>query len=301
MASVVHISEKNVGLFLSLIPDYIKEEIMTDEDILLFGIESDDTAAGVCVVRLIAPEAHILWYYLHESFRGMGVGIAAFMELSYLLQGAYGVDYISMDIPAEGGQRLWRMINGFPVSLGRLPECHISTTVGRLRASKRLTASSKSSIPLSKLGKRQLKEFCGELKKRGMDLVPMPIAPKDYATEMSAIYMKDEQPTGILLVSRGRKSLAIPYLASLKPSPVVLSDMMCFVREQTLRVRDDVPISMNIVDKKLKQIVSVLLGVENDDEIFIHSKRAVIDLSYLNDADEEIRDRLSLWDEIKKS
>ncbi len=300
MATIVHISEKNVGLFLPMIPDYIKEEIMTDEDILLFGIEDDEAAAGVCVARLIAPEAHILWYYLHESLRGMGIGLAGFMELSELFKSNYGVDFITMGIPAEGGEKIERMIGGLPVTTGSLPECHISTTVGKMRSSKRLSAASKNSISLLELDEKKLRAFCGELKNKGLDLVPMPIDKKAYAANLSAVCMKEDMPVGILLISKDEGSLSIPYLATLTQSPTVLNDMMCFVKEKTMRLRDDVPLSMNLVDKKLKKIVSVFLDIKEDDEAFIHSKRAVIDLSFLEEAEDEVKNQILLWEELRK-
>ena len=92
----------------------------------------------------------------------------------------------------------------------------------------------------------------------------------------------------------------VPYLVSLSNSPAVLMDMMCFVRDKTRRVRDEVPLSMNLVDKRLKKLVRAFLDMKDEDEEgFTYNTRATLDLEFLDEADRETEEWLTLWREVK--
>ncbi|MBR5969313.1 MAG: hypothetical protein IK016_03085 [Lachnospiraceae bacterium] len=299
MAQIVQINEQNIAYFIPMLPAYLLEELEADPDMLLFGVESEELAAGVCAAVVTAPQAEILWFYLAQPFRGTGIALEGFSELLCELQRSYGIRVVTADLPAGECDAMRRLLSTFPVTYTKLPAGRYETTVGRMRDAKKLSHASRNSVALSKLSGGKLRSLCNELGNAGNDLVPLPFPAELYTPELSAVYMEQNRPTAVLLVKDRGAHVEIPFFASLSSDPKALADVMYFVRERMEGFDAEMPLIMNLAGQRFLKLVRSLLELKEEDETgFVRNVRAGIDLSFLQESERETADWLETCGEI---
>ena len=285
MAELINITEDNFPAFSPMLPRYIVESFMSDGSVLLFGIESEGMAAGVCAVRVTPPQADIMWFSLHSTFRGYGIGAESLMELNMLLRDSYNVSFITMDLSAGSDPKLRRLFAGLPATYSKTDECVFTTTFGAMRSSERIKGKHDHCIPLLELDVHQLAAFCSELKRDGLDYIDMPIDPDDFLKDMSAVYMEDGKPLGMMLFSKKEDTLELPYLVSLSSNNLALMEMISFAKDNSGSIKDDDTLYMNLVDDRLIGLIKAFLFMDKDDNSgFVNNTRITLDLDYLDEA-----------------
>ena len=293
---IAQINEQNLEYYLSSLPKGFEESILEDDRTLIFGIESFGMAAGAIMVRLVAFKADIFWFYIEETHRGMGTGSKAILMLSKLLHRDYDIEEITMDIFAGSDEGLSHLFNAFPVERETLPQCVFETTLGQLLSSQQLSGKSKSSVALADVEHSKLMRFCNELIDRGEDLVPMPIYPDDYMKEQSAVFNENETPEGILLFARRGEGIEIPIMASFSMNSSAITDMMFFSIDKFRRFSEDTPVTVYIVEPRVKTMIKTLLSMNKDDNYgFMESERITLDLYFLDKTEEEAKQTVDVW------
>ncbi len=296
MTWIVDIDKNNYTYFMPMIPSYVKEEMADDEDLMVYGLVCDRVAAGVCAVYITPPTAGILWYYLDPSCRGIGAGSQCFYELAVFFHDRFGIDEVVMDIPADADESIYKLFDVYDASFTKLPECRFETTLGRLRGSGKLNKPYRHSIALGKLSDRDLKSFCNRIVKENLDLVPMPIDPTQYSVKASAIFMEDDNPAGMLLLSHSKEGIEIPYVVSLSTNPIALMDMFFFAMNKVEKASDDVVVGMSLVDNKLELILRHLLDIKDAyDKEFKYNTRATIPLSFVDEGRRQTAEIINTW------
>ncbi len=296
MANLLFIDEKNIDMFAPIIPDYIREVAVFDEDVIMHGIESDDMACGVIVSRVITFESEILWYYLDPSFRGLGIGHESFELYTERLYDSYGVSSIRMEIPADGDEGLYKLFEGLPANFEKLDKNRFETTVGWLRSSDKIRGGSKHSVALSEVDPNVLRNFSGKLAQAGLGIIDLPIDPSAYEADASAVYMEGDTPKAVLLIERDRESLTIPYMVSISTNSLAIMDMICFVKENTKKYSEDATIYMNLVEPRLTKLVKGLLDMgPGEDDGFTFNRMVTLDLSYIDERRREAMDLIMAW------
>lgn len=301
MASFVSLNTTEYcNLFSPLFPTSLIGEANEDEQIMMLGIEEEGYAVGSCALLMTVPEIEILWFYLDPQFRGRGIGIDAFMQLCEMMKEDFGASIIKMDVFADSDPKLKRLFEGLPAVYEKLPECRLETTIGRIRFSERLKGRSKNSVPLSDVSQQKINVLCEKLIEAQEDLIQMPIVIDDYMKEMSAVYMENDEPAGILLVSKDKEKLEIPYMASLSSDSMALMDMVLFVKEKTARIGEDTALIMNLVNEKLKKLIMLIADSDDEEEYgFVHNERITLDLGYIDEMHEAYEDMLAAWKELE--
>ncbi|MCR5278361.1 MAG: hypothetical protein K6E19_02860 [Lachnospiraceae bacterium] len=296
MANLLYIDESNIDMFAPIIPDYIREVIVSDEDVVLHGIESDDMACGVVVSRVISFEAEILWYYLDPSFRGYGIGHESFQLYAERMHNTYGVSSIRVEIPAGVDKSIYNLFSGLPAEFERLDMGRFETTVGWLRSSEKIRGAAKHSVALSAVDSKALRNFSDKLANEGLGMVDLPIDPRDYEADASAVYMEDDTPKAVLLLQRDGEALTIPYMVSLSSNPVAIMDMICFVKENSRKYSEDAPIYMDMVEPRLSNLIRGLLDIEpGDNDGFVYNQMVTLDLTYIDERMEEAMTLIRNW------
>ncbi len=292
MANILFIDESNIELFAPIIPDYIRDVAVSDDDVIMHGIESDDMACGVIVSRIISFESEILWYYLDPSFRGLGIGHESFELYTERMYDSYGVTSIRMEIPAGGDKDLNKLFEGLPALIEKTEKNRFETTVGWLRSSEKIRGEAKHSVALSEVDANVLKVFSGKLAQAGLGAIDLPIDPASYEADASAVYMEGGMPKAVLLLGRDGDALTIPYMVSVSSNAMVIMDMICFVKDHTQKYSEDATIYMNLVEPRLTKLIKALLDLgPGDDDGFTFNQRVTLDLSYI---DERRRDAMEL-------
>ena len=301
MTVLTEIAKENYLYYAPLLPPFVMEEVQSGENVLIFGFENDEEAAGAAAVRFSGSLAEILWFYLDDGFRGMGIGTESFFLMLQHLRYEYDIVEIFMELQADADPGLFRLFEGLDVRYRDLSECRFETSVGWMRSSEKLKPVSKDCIALSELSDKELRNFCDTLIKNRMALVPMPIVKEHYLPDVSAVYMKDGVPSGILLLKKNGEDMEIPYMAALNKDPLAMIEMMRFVREKTARFQDAARLSMNLVDGRLKDLVKTLLDMDEDDEDgFVHNRMAYLSLGFLDETVQKAELTLTLWDELNR-
>ncbi|MCR5099223.1 MAG: hypothetical protein K6B14_09775 [Lachnospiraceae bacterium] len=298
---ITQINDVNFGYYLPLLPVGFIEILSEDEKTLAFGIEAVGSAVGAIIVKQIAFEADITWFYVQEELRELDIHSEALLHLSELLHDSYGVSVIHMDIAAGSDAYLSDMFNGFHVERTALPQCIFETTLGALSASDKIDRKSTGSMALSALDKKQLMSFCNELINRGLDYVFMPIDPEDYLADQSAVFMEDGSPTGILLISKQGEDLNISYMASISKSPTVISDMISFSIDKVRRFGEDTRVTVSIVEPRIKTLLKGLLSMEPEDDYgFTYSQRVTLNLGFLDEVEAFTTLLIETWEKISE-
>ena len=301
MTVLTEIAKENYLYYAPLLPPFVMEEVQSGENVLIFGFENDEEAAGAAAVRFSGSLAEILWFYLDDGFRGMGIGTESFFLMLQHLRYEYDIVEIFMELQADADPGLFRLFEGLDVRYRDLSECRFETSVGWMRSSEKLKPVSKDCIALSELSDKELRNFCDTLIKNRMALVPMPIVKEHYLPDVSAVYMKDGVPSGILLLKKNGEDMEIPYMAALNKDPLAMIEMMRFVREKTARFQDAARLSMNLVDGRLKDLVKTLLDMDEDDEDgFVHNRMAYLSLDFLEETVQKTELTLTLWEELNR-
>ena len=293
-----NINEKNYIFYKDLIPKDIMEEVMEDRYSLIFGIEAYDTACGAVAVRLTRPEAQILWYYIDPGFRGQGIGSDIFIQLTSILYYNYDIDYVSMELYAGADPKLRRLFYGYEATYEDLRSCSFSTTVGRLYNCPKLSGHAKHCISFRELDDAGLYDLSKKLRQNGMEFIEFPIKKEDYLSDVSAVYMADDKPAGILLVKKRGQDVEIPFLASLSKDPRAIMEMMCFTRKAAVRLGEDTVISMNLVDPRFVAVLKNILDMDDEEDGFVHGTRITLPLDYKDEIRAELDQSISLWQEL---
>jgi hypothetical protein len=124
----------------------------------------------------------------------------------------------------------------------------------------------------------------------------MPIDPTQYSVKASAIFMEDDNPAGMLLLSHSKEGIEIPYVVSLSTNPLALMDMFFFAMNKVEKASDDVAVGMSLVDNKLEIILRHLLDIkEADDKEFKHNIRATIPLSFVEENRRKTAEIIDTW------
>ncbi|MCR5053435.1 MAG: GNAT family N-acetyltransferase [Lachnospiraceae bacterium] len=299
MTVITGIGRENIRYYLPLIPEYVLMEAATDENTEILGIESDQAAAGAIVLRVIPPEAEIIWYYLDPSFRGGGTGSESFLELLEMLKETEGIRYVTMDIPADAPPELKGLFAGYPAEYEKQSTVYFKTRVGVLHSSKPLQGTPKSTVSLKSLDEKLLRAFSNSLVQEHLDYIPMPIDRTKYMADMSGVFMEDGLPTGLLLIAKKGQELEIPFMANLSKNPVAIMDMMYFVCEKTKRFGEDTMISMNLVEEGMLKMIKALLRLEETEEAGFHrAERVVLSLGFLDEFESEAAEMI---EELKQN
>ena len=297
MVNVIDLDESVFDCFAPLFPKYVMEEAMDDEDVVLFGIVDEDVPIGVISARIMPPEAELLWYYLDPSNRGEGLGSESFGLLCRRLYNSLSVKTVRADIPVDADESIYKLFDPYvETTYERLPECRFEIPAGWVHNSGRVGRRAQKSIALGDLDPKELNILCNNLVKAGMDLVPMPIDVREYNAKLSAIYMDEGKPKGLLLVKTHDDYLYIPYMASTVRNPAVLMDMIYFVAAGTRRVSEDVKIYMNLVDPGLKKVVRALFEIdEDDDDAFTYNTRVALSLNFVERENRHAEETLNFF------
>lgn len=281
MNSITYIDQKNYAYYAPLVPSGMHEQIMTDEDMLLFGIESDGMAAGTVVVRILGLEAQLIWFSLDPEFQGMGIGMRSFYDMVNLLKEDFNCEFMTMELPPDTERNFLNIIHAFDTSYEDLPTGRYSIMVSDVLASRRLMEKSHKCIALSDMDDLSLKDLCRRIERDNNDLVEMPIDPKRYMARMSPVYMNNGRAEGIMLIRRNtRRSMEVAFLTSFSENVNAIMDMLYFVTENLRGVGDDIAMEMNLVDEELASFVRKLFTEEgNEKGDFIPMKRVKLALS----------------------
>lgn len=299
MTVITGIGRENIRYYLPLIPAYVLEEAATDENTEIFGIESDQAAAGAIVLRIMPPEAEIIWYYLDPSFRGRGTGSESFQELLEMLKGTEDIRYLTMDIPADAPPELKGLFAGYPAEYEKQSTVLFRTRIGEIRSSKPLQGTPKNTVSLESLDDKYMRALSNMLVQEHLDYIPMPIDRSRYMADMSAVFMEDGLPVGVLLVAKKGQNLEIPFMANLSKNPTAIMDMMYFVCEKTKRFAEDTMISMNLVEEGMLKMIKALLKLEETEESGFHrAERATLSLEFLEKYERETEEMI---EELKQN
>ena len=281
MNSITYINQKNYAYYAPLIPLGMQEQIINDKDILLFGIESDSMAAGVVVVRILGPEAQLIWFSLDPDFQGMGIGMRSFYDMVNLLREDFNCDFMTMDLAPDTEQNFLNIIRAYPIAYDDLPIGRYVLQVRDILGSRRLTEKSCKCVALSNMDDISLKELCRRIEKDNNNLVDMPIEPKRYMARMSPVYMNNGKAEGIMLIRRNtRSSMEVAFLTSFSDNINAIMDMLYFVADNLRGVGDDIAMEMNLVDEELASFVRKLFTEEGSEKgDFIPMKHVKLALS----------------------
>ena len=281
MNMITYVNQKNYAYYAPLIPMGMQEQIITDKDMLLFGIESDEMAAGIAVVRVLGPEAQLIWFSLDPEFQGMGVGMRSFYDIVNLLKEDFNCDFMTMDLSPDTESNFLNIIRAYDTSYEYLPTGRYSIMVSDVLASRRLMEKSRKCVALSDMDEVSLKDLCRRIEKDNNDLVNMPIDPKRYMARVSPVYMNNGRAEGIILIRRNtRKSMEVAFLTSFSQNVNAIMDMLYFVAENLRGVGDDIAMEMNLVDEELASFVRKLFTEEGGEKgDFIPMKRVKLALS----------------------
>ena len=281
MNMITYIDQKNYAYYAPIIPSGMQEQIINDKDILLFGVESDSMAAGVAVVRIIGPEAQLIWFSLDPDFQGMGIGMRSFYDIVNLLKEDFNCDFMTMELPPDTESNFLNIIHAYDTSYDDLPTGRYSIMVSDVLATRRLMEKSRKCIALSDMDELSLSDLCRRIEKDNNDLVDMPIDPKRYMARMSPVYMNNGRAEGIMLLRRNtRRSMEIAFLTSFSENVNAIMDMLYFVAENLRGVGDDISIEMNLVDEELASFVRKLFTEEGREKgDFIPMQRVKLALS----------------------
>ncbi len=293
---LVPINELNYEFYLPMLPEGFIEILSEDEKTLVFGIETIGAAAGCVIIKKTGFVAEITWFYISEPFRGTGTGSESFLWLVDLLHRSYGVDKVYMDIPAGADEGLYHIFNGFDVEKTPLPQCTFLTTLGALMTSDKLKGASKHSVSLGSVDRKKLMIFCNDIINHGADYIDMPIEPDDFMKDQSAVFMEDDEPKAILLFTKKGEELEITFMVSLTKNPSAVLDMLLFAVEHFRRFGEDTPVTIHIVEPKVKALIKRLLSMEDDDEYgFTYSQRITMDLNFLDETAEGTNNMIDIW------
>lgn len=299
MCIITGIDETNYEYYMPFMPDTLSQWIEDGEDILIFGIESFDMAAGAIVIRMVFPEAQLLWLYVDERLRGRGIGSDALIRIMEIMKDGYDMRLLSVDLYAGTDKQLASLFDVYPVTKEELFQSSYETTLGWLLSSPKLNGKSKNSISLLELDNKGLRLLNDNLIKRKLDLVRMPIVPGDYMSQ-SAVYMEGEQAKGVFLLKKDGEVVEISLLASFADNPISIIDMINFSAGRMNRFSEETRVFMNVVDDRILRLIKGLNSMdENDNEGFTKSERITVDLSYIDEARRKAELIMSTWKELE--
>ena len=280
MNTITYIDQRNYAYYAPLIPLGMHEQVMTDQDLLLFGIESDEMAAGILVVRILGPEAQLIWFSLDPEFQGMGIGMSSFYDAVNMLKEDFNCEFMTMELSPDTESNFLNIIRAYEPSYEDLQTGRYVIMVSDVLASRRLMERSHKCVALSDMDDLTLKDLCRRIEKDNNDLVEMPINPKNYMARMSPVYMNNGKAEGLMLLRRNtRRSMEVAFLTSFSENVNAIMDMLYFVAENLRGVGDDIAIEMNLVDEELASFVRKLFTEEGREKgDFIPMKRAKLSL-----------------------
>lgn len=286
------ITDKNLKFYLPLLSNYVIEASEFDNNIRLLGIEHDHIAAGSAAVRIIGNEVELIWYYIAEQFREMGLGTEMFDELIMTFcEQEY--ERFSVILPPKVSRAQKSLLNGYPFKYTEADEGNIYTTIGKLKKIDKLGGGAKKSVPLNELTSKKLNGLCNSIVSNNSNYVSMPIKVNDYLSDISSVYMDKDEAQGVLLVQKETEAVRVSFIYSESKNPLSLLDMMRHsVNEATKVYSDDTVVEMNMLSPELTRFTESLLS-----EAVEKSQRAELDLSVLNGITDSTDDVFSLYAE----
>lgn len=289
MEFLTTINRKNVRYYEPFLPVSVREAYLEDENLLLYGIDEDDTACGAMAVRVLKPEAELTWIFLAEDYRGRGIATSAVTDLSGLLRADDYAELYTNLPPGAQGAALSNLFSSFPLTYEENDAAVVYTTVSELQKVKELDLPPKGSVSLKEVTGGALKKLEQAIRESNDDLVNFPIRREDYLEDLSAVYMDGKEPAGILLARKSpHRIITLSFIYTVSPNPEGVLDMMRFFLNGAKNLPGMGYIRMNMVNPELLDYLSKRAHVEVQ-----RSLRPVIDLSWIDGVYEEAERRLT--------
>ena len=278
--SILFPVEKNeLELLSPLVPEDILSWGKKSDEVRIYAIGEEEKTVGAAAVHIPSSRAELLWFYVDETYRGYGIGSKCFYQLMTELRDL-GAEELSTGIYSDTDGAIIRLLNGFHMSYEPLPVCRISFTADRIAEAPDLLRPSQGSVSLRSCREEELKELQKRLAAAGRDIFD--VTADGYNTTVSAVYKEDGKAEAALLFKRmGPGEISLYFAVSVAKDPTCLMDMLRFSAASIRDLPDETVISMNIINKKVKDMALLLL--ENVTDLKIEEgKLAVLSLSYVD-------------------
>ena len=279
MEQLILVTADTISIFSRFIPDLIKEEYLSGENFLFYGITWENTACGIVILKPDGDSVILQYLFLEEEFRGFGVGTRIFTAtLLKMYEAGYTavtISYCPTDSPA-----IERILKGYPYTVTPLEKGIFSFRLKDINDASALKGSHSHVVALRQMSDMNLKLLGNQLADTGNDLVPLPLRQTDYLADCSAVYMEKDTPAGILLLCRDETGgLSIPLLYSSASDSTAALKMMCFVYERSMaEFPEDTRVQIHVIHGGLLKLLEKITGQTADRQQKVEISLSIFDL-----------------------
>lgn len=275
MEHIVRIHKHNMEPYREYIPDFFLQGFEEAEAYSFYGMTVGGRFAGVLVLEIVGVEAYVQYMYVEPKFQFFQSRMIEFVAYELCAFGIWRLvwKFLEDDTVCKNVQMF-----GFQVKKDDIARFEFQ--IQEIKQVALFSEQAKNVIALEALDSLLLKQLGNELAISGDDMITLPINKQGYIADCSAVYMEQNQPKGILLLTRDEDGkLFIPYMFSESTHPAAILNMMRFTFENASRKFDESETcSMYIVEPVLVKIVEKVLEIKGQ-----YQCTAIRELAYIAD------------------
>lgn len=212
---IATLNVNQMNAFRGIIPKDIFYQIEKQENILAFGGVENGVPCGVLVFALEQQQIRIIWLYVAEEFQGKGIGRILVRALEEKAFDDPQVDYLIMDVadssPIDPMYMLLLTEGWTPIPFELSAYSCTLEQILKIPFWKQKIKDN-NIYPLDQIPSWMLKEYGARLQKNeDMPSIPFPIDNKDYETQISMGYIKEDKIGAIVLFTQEEDELVLNY------------------------------------------------------------------------------------------
>lgn len=294
MEFVRQLEESEYDSCRRMLPAWLHENIMENDEMELWGIKDFGTICGVAVISREADFVRLCHIYVEEKYRGSGRGGRLLFELIYNAH-IYGASqFIVKYIPGRY-PGLQNLLRNYPMMISEETVGSVSCTLENLLTSKALVGEYKNIKSLAECPQTELSAFYREIVDKGLDWVEMPIDKKDYLADFCAVKTEGGKPTGLLLIKEQKDGISIPLMVNVSDSVTAPIEMMRYALQKIVKTYPtNTSVHFEVVNESLLMLFE-RLGVSVERRCC-----ASLDLSYFAESERTVDAYLDYLNEINK-
>ena len=198
MALIELISPQNLDAFIELIPPVLRDQSVSEEGFLFYGISESRAAVGVVIIKESADVADLRYLYILPQLRGSGIMDGMLAELFIRLRDD-GYNYLTMYYIPDEYQSLRYLSERFGFEERVLDYGYFRFTAQDLKKSKVSSIMSNGILRFKYLPKEK-KDVLDKLIKKYIAVREIDVSSSKGMEPYSLAYMENEQPKGALIV-----------------------------------------------------------------------------------------------------
>lgn len=261
------VPQESEQYFLPFLPESVKKEYEENPQLLIYGMVAEDTAVGAAAVSIIGTSAILEYVYIVPDYRGYGLLDECMASLGYSLW-KLQVDGVYVRYIPEDDTRIHEEMQLLGAYIEKTGSGVMHFALADIKDHPALSGTTPGVKALAGCKREELDGLYRRIRRRGEDLIDLPLDLADYEPACSCVYMKHGEAVGLLLVEQSEESVYIPFFFTDTDDMLAPLLLVRFALSQgLLQFSEDTTVSFRTVDGKLTKLLVKLSGKEVTEEV----------------------------------